>query len=207
MRSIKIKAKTVEAATKEALAVLGGTEENVVIKVVSVGKPAMLGVIGGEDAEVEATLKEGIENDAKQILQEILDKMAFVALVDTRAEMGTYILSVRGDDMGRIIGKNGNTLKAFEVIIKSILGRRYNERININIDAGDYREKRRQSLERLAKDVADEVEMTGKEKALPPLEPADRKIIHMFLGESKTVESFSRGEGRERRLVIAPRNQ
>ena len=207
MRTIRIKAKTVDAATKEAFAVLGGNEENTFIRIINEGRPAILGMIGGEDAEIEATLREGIENDAKQVLQDILDKMSFVALVDAKAEEGGFVLNVRGDDMGRIIGKEGNALKAFEIVVRSILGRIYNERININIDAGDYREKRKQSLERLAKEVADEVEASGKEKALPQLEAADRRIIHMFLKESLGVTSFSQGEGRDRRLVIAPKTQ
>jgi spoIIIJ-associated protein len=207
VRTIRIKAKTVDAATKEAFAVLGGNEENTFIRIINEGRPALLGMIGGEDVEIEATLREGIENDAKQVLQEILDKMSFVALVDIKTEEGGHVLNVRGDDMGRIIGKDGNTLKAFEILVRSMLGRVYNERININIDAGEYREKRKQSLERLAKEVADEVEASGKEKALPQLEAADRRIIHMFLKESLSVSSFSQGEGRDRRLVIAPKTQ
>lgn len=203
MRSIRIKAKTVELAKKDALAVLGGDENNTNIKIISEGKPAILGVIGGEDAEIEATLREGIEKDAIQILQEILDKMSFMTVVDIKEEGEGRVLTVRGDDMGRIIGKDGNTLKAFEVIVRSILSRIYTEKIYLNIDAGDYREKRRQSLERLAKEVVEEVEKTGAEKAMPHLEASDRRIIHMYLKDNNNVTSFSQGEGRDRRLIIA----
>jgi spoIIIJ-associated protein len=207
VRTIRIRAKTVEAAKKDALAVLGGDETNTDIKIISEGKPAMLGIIGGEEAEIEVTLREGIEKDAIQILQEILDKMSFIAVVDIKKEGEGLVLTVRGDDMGRIIGKDGNTLKAFEVIVRSILARMYAERTYLNIDAGDYREKRRQSLERLAKEVAEEVEKTGAEKALPHLEASDRKIIHMYLTDNNNVTSFSRGEGRDRRMVIAPKTK
>jgi len=203
VRSIRIKAKTVELAKKDALAVLGGDENNTNIKIISEGKPAILGVIGGEDAEIEATLREGIEKDAIQILQEILDKMSFMTVVDIKEEGEGRVLTVRGDDMGRIIGKDGNTLKAFEVIVRSILSRIYTEKIYLNIDAGDYREKRRQSLERLAKEVVEEVEKTGAEKAMPHLEASDRRIIHMYLKDNNNVTSFSQGEGRDRRLIIA----
>lgn len=205
MKKIKMKGKTVEEATKAAIEVLQGKREDANVLVINEGKPAMLGVIGGEEAEVEVVLKEGEVEDAKSFLQEILDKMAFVTMVEGNKSDDRIELSIKGEDMGRIIGKEGQTLKSLEILISSMIGRLYGERIRIGIDADGYKEKRQKALERLAKEVADEVEQSGKEKTLPPMAAADRRIIHMFLQENSKVTTYSTGEGKERRLVVAPR--
>lgn len=204
MKKIRMKGKNVEEAKKAALEVLGGDEDKAMVTVISEGKAAMLGVIGGEDAEVEVVLKEGIVEDAKQVLQEILDKMVFMAVADGKLGDGAVELNIKGEDMGRIIGKEGATLRAMEVIVSSIMGRVYGERIRVYVDAGEYKEKRKNALERIAKDAADEVAKTGMEKVLPPMTAGDRRIIHMFLKEQGKVTTFSKGEGRDRRLVISP---
>lgn len=205
MKKIRMKGKSVDDAVKAALEVLGGKEEDASVVVISEGKAGVLGVIGGEEAEVEVVLKQGTAEDAKQILQDILDKMSFVAAVESKAVEDVVKLDIKGEDMGRIIGKEGATLKALEILVASALRKIYGERVRISIDAGGYREKRGKALERLAKDAADEVAKSGEEKALPHMSAADRRIIHMFLRDNPKVTTFSRGEGRERRLIIVPR--
>jgi spoIIIJ-associated protein len=208
MKIVKMKGKNVEEATKAALAVLGVEIEKVNVKIINQGKPAMLGVIGGEEAEVEVKIKESTEEEAKQILQNILDKMGFLAMIE-KAEMEdeTISISVKGEDMGRIIGKEGAMLKSLEVIVSSMLWKQTGERSRISIDAGGYKEKRIKALQRLAEDIAKEVEETGREKELPHMSATDRRIIHMYFKENNKVETFSTGEGAERKLVISPKKK
>jgi len=204
MKKLRMKGKSVDDAVKMALEVLGAKKEDAVVSVISEGKTGMLGMIGGEEAEVEVTVRGSLEEDAKQLLQDLLDRMMFVAVVDSRLEDDRVVLDIKGDDMGRIIGKEGATLKAMETLINAMLGRMLGERVRVNIDAAGYRDKRRKALERLAKDAADEVSKSGGEKVLPPMNAADRRIIHLCLKDIPGVTTFSKGEGRERRLVIAP---
>ncbi|MEA3493248.1 MAG: RNA-binding cell elongation regulator Jag/EloR [Candidatus Margulisiibacteriota bacterium] len=205
MKRITMKGKSVDDAVEAALAVLGGKKEDAKINILSEGKKAMLGMIGGEEAEVEVILKGKVEEDAKQMLQDILDKMGFLTKVDSKKEEDSIELKVKGEDMGRIIGKDGTTLKSLEILVGSMLRNAIGEKIRVNIDAGDYKEKRKSALERLAQNVADEVVQTGQEKAMPHMNAADRRLVHLALQESAKVTTFSRGEGRERRLVVAPR--
>ena len=200
-----MKGKNVDAAVDAALAVLGGEKKDAQVKVLSEGKVGMLGMIGGEEAEVEVILRTSPFEDAKQVLQDILDKMAFLAVAEGKAVEGGAELNIKGEDLGRIIGKEGATLRCLEILVGAIVGRLYDERIRVSIDAGEYRAKRSQALERLAKDAAEEVARTGQEKVLPQLDARDRRTVHMFLKDNPKIETISKGEGRDRRLIIAPR--
>ncbi len=204
MKKLRMKGRSVDEAAASALEVLGGKKENARISVLNAGKGGVLGMIGGEEAEVEVLLRETLEQDAKQVLQEILDKMSFMAMVEGGAVEDGVELEIKGEDMGRIIGKEGATLKALETLVRAILGRLYGERIRLGIDAAGYKDKRKKALERLAMEAADEVAMSGQEKVLPYMNAADRRIIHMCLKENTSVTTYSKGEGRDRRLVIAP---
>ena len=205
MKRISMKGKSVEEAVNSALQVLGGSREKAKVTVLSEGKPGVLGVIGGEEAEVEVLLREGLAEDARQVLQEVLDKMSFLAVAEAQEVEEGVELNIKGEDMGRIIGKEGSTLKSLEILLGSVLGRLYGERVRVSVDAGEYKMKRKRALERLAREAADEVLKTGDEKVLPYLSAGHRRIIHLFLQDNPQITTFSKGEGRERRLIISPR--
>lgn len=206
MKSVKMKGKNVDEAIEAGLAVLGVSKENAVVKVLNEGKAGMMGILGGEEAEVEVVVKEGAGEEAKQILQNILDKMGFLAIAEIDSEEAEGVkLAVKGEDMGRIIGKEGAMLKSLEVVVGSIIRKVIGASVRIRIDAGGYVEKREKVLQKLAADVAEEVEKTGQEKVLPYMEAADRRIMHIYLQEHTKVKSYSVGEGKERRMVIAPK--
>lgn len=205
MKRITMKGKSVDEAVEAALQVLGASKENAKVRVLSAGRAGMLGMIGGEQAEVEVIIKESVLDDAKQVLQEILDKMQFLAMVEAKMEGERVLLNIKGEDLGRIIGKEGASLHAFEILVSSMLSRIYDEPVRVDVDAADYREKRKAAIERLAKDVVDEVISTGQEKDMRSLDARDRRIVHMFLKDNPSVKTESVGQGRDRRLIISPK--
>ncbi|MDD5594131.1 MAG: Jag N-terminal domain-containing protein, partial [Candidatus Margulisbacteria bacterium] len=118
MKSIKMKGKNVEEAVESALAVLGIERDKVVIRTINEGKPAMMGIIGGEEAEVEVIVKESGAEEARAALQNIMDKMGFLAIAEVVSDSPEGVkLSVKGEDMGRIIGKEGAMLKSLETVV------------------------------------------------------------------------------------------
>jgi spoIIIJ-associated protein len=200
-----MKGKNVENAIEACLAVLGTKRDEVSVRVIKEGRPAVLGMIGGEEAEVEVVYREGKLEEAKQVVQAILNKMGFLAIVEGETDGEGYIkINVKGEDMGRIIGKEGAMLKSLEVIAVAMLRKIFMEPVRIRIDAGGYYEKRTKSLERLAEEIAKEVAETGKEKLLPFMNASDRRDIHLYLKSNNKVKTESSGEGKERRLVVYP---
>ena len=206
MKAVRMKGRNVEEATEAALAVLGVGRDQVEIKVLSEGKPAVMGILGGEEAEVEVLAKESVAEEAREALQSILDKMGFLAVAEIKSSDAENVsLDVKGEDISRIIGKEGGMLKALETLVGAIVWKTFKSPVRVSVDAGGYREKRVRALERLASDVAEEVAKTGQESVLPPMEAADRRTIHLYLANNPQVTTYSKGEGRDRRLVVAPK--
>lgn len=208
MKKIRIKGKSVDDAVEDGLKILGLSKEDTSILVLFEGRPGVLGVFGGEDAEVEIKQKMTCGEDAKEILQEIINRLELMAVCDVLTEGDRFVnLEIKGEDLGKIIGKEGAMLQALQILVSSMVGRDFNERIRVNIDAGGYKSKQDQALCRLAKEAASDVAQSGVEKVLPPMSSKDRRVIHEFLQSDSGVQTFSRGEGSDRRLVIAPKTQ
>ena len=205
MRSVKMKGKTVEEATNAALEVLGAKKEDVEVRILSEGGGGMLG-IGGKEAEVEVTETGDTPEYAKSVLQDILDKMGFITIANLKESEGEYIeLEIKGEDMGRIIGRNGATIDSLQQLMNIILSKKKGQRVKVLLDAEGYRIKRQRRIERTAEEVAQEVESSGKEIRLEPMSPGDRRAVHMALKDNPKVTSYSVGEGSERRVVVAPK--
>ena len=205
--SVKMKGKTVEEAITMALQVLGKTRDEVDVKVLSEAEGGVLGVFGGKDAEVEVSPKLPLGEESKTVVQEILDKMGFMTLVSIKSEEAdTVNLDIKGEDMGRIIGRAGSSIDSLQYLASLILSKKHSKRVRVLVDAEGYREKRQKMITQDAEAVAREVETTGKERAMPPMSAADRRITHMYIQESfPGLTSNSRGEGAGRQIVIAPK--
>ncbi len=202
--SVRMKGKTTEEAIKSALQVLGKTMEEVDVKVISESESGVLGVFGGKEAEVEVSTKTENWQAAKQILQDIMDKLGFMTLVTAAAEGEDAVnMEIKGDDMGRIIGKEGATLDALQYLVSVIMSKRKGKRVRIMIDAEGYRERRKKKILEDADREAKEAETSGKERPLPPMSAAERRIVHMHIQDNyPDLISYSRGEGSGRQLYI-----
>jgi len=206
MKKLRMKGKDAEGALDAAAKVLGKNRDQLEYKVISEGKPGMLGVFGGEEAEIEAWEKKSPASEAQDSLQEILNLMGLMAISEIKKDEGDEVgLNIKGEELGQAIGKDGATLQSLQTILSSMICNAFGRKIRVNLDAGGYREKQEQALIRLAGEAAKDVEETGQEKELPPMSAADRRVIHMSLAENAKVQTFSEGEGPDRRLIIAPK--
>ena len=183
-------------------------EEKVVVKPEAKPKPEPKPVV------VKETKKETTPKDPGVVTAKYEKCLNFVTrfieLSETEATVTgdtsgkDYKININGEDVGRLIGKGGEAIKALQTIVSSIAianSRGDNRRVYVNIE--NYNERRTQTLKDLAKRKADFVLESGKSVKLDPMSPRERAIIHTELQNIEGIKTFSQGEGNNRRLVIA----
>lgn len=154
----------------------------------------------------EAELQEQGEL-VREFLLELLDAFGVEGEVAVApAEDGAVELSVTGSDLGLLIGPKGQTLQSIQELSRSVLQRRAagEAYARVRVDVAGYRERRRAALARFAADIAEQVKESGVQKALEPMGPPDRKVVHDTVNEIEGVTTISEGEEPRRRVVIVP---
>lgn len=111
-------------------------------------------------------------------------------------------VDLSGDQMGMLIGKRGQTLDALQYLTSLTLNKGYDDYVKVKIDTENYRERRKATIENLAKNVAKKVKSSGRTSTLEPMNPYERRIIHAVLQEDKYVNTHSEGEEPHRKVVV-----
>ena len=122
-------------------------------------------------------------------------------------ESGCLSVNIEGDDMGVLIGKRGQTLDSLQYLTSLVVNKEQKDYIRIKLDTEDYRRRRKETLENLAKNIASKVKKTGKTVVLEPMNPYERRIIHSALQPNRYVETYSDGNEPYRHIVVAPRRR
>lgn len=154
--------------------------------------------------EVNAYLKKDLINYVKDYLEELLTNMGLEVNFETKLREDYIYIKIYSSMNPILIGKNGNTLKALENIVKQKINNDFNIKPHINLDVENYREKNEKRLERLAKNLAKEVIKTNVEVHLDNMNAYDRRIIHNALTNFKGIKTESEGEEPNRHVVIKP---
>jgi spoIIIJ-associated protein len=229
MKSIEISARTVAEAIQLALAQLAKDRDEVAIEVLEAGsedEEALVRVTAVDDGDEEEGAAEAIsaespevEQIARRVLEDLFERMdieAFVTAVRTTVpgQRGdpedTITLHVEGADeeaMGLLIGRRGETLRSLQFMVNLIVSRRVQKWPQIVVDVGNYRQRRQESLEGLARRMAERVRQSGRPLTLEPMGAYERRIVHLALRGDPTVYTQSAGEGENRKVVIYPAKQ
>ncbi|WP_199616898.1 RNA-binding cell elongation regulator Jag/EloR [Paenibacillus alkalitolerans] len=202
--------KSVEEAVRRGLDQLGVTQDRVKITVLEQPKKALLGLIGGKDAEVELEIIEIPIVDAADPVEQTIDYLADLlramgvdAQISHRTDdEGHAVLEVSGKELGIIIGRRGQTLDALQLLLNAHANRYSEDHIRIILDAEQFRERRKKTLEDLSLRLANQVVRTRKEVVLEPMTAQERRIIHFQLQNHPKVQTYSKGEEPNRRIVI-----
>lgn len=143
-------------------------------------------------------------NAAKEFLQKVFNAMKIEVVMEKfiNKNDGSVTFKLHGDDMGILIGKHGQTLDSLQYLTNLVANKNSNERVRVIIDVEDYRDRRIDTLTRLANRLADKVKRTGERVALEPMNPHERKIIHMALQGDRRVTTLSEGDEPYRHVVI-----
>ena len=203
MEFIEISAKTVDDAITEACQRLTVTSDKLEYTVVDEGSSGFLG-IGARPAVIKAKTKSSVADVAKDFLSEVFEAMKLVVVINVKYDEENKNLDVdlSGDEMGVLIGKRGQTLDSLQYLVSLVVNKDAEEYIRVKVDTEDYRKRRRETLENLAKNIAYKVKRTKRAVSLEPMNPYERRIIHSALQNDKYVTTHSEGEEPFRRVVV-----
>lgn len=153
---------------------------------------------------ITACTYEQLLNDLETYLKEIVNNLGLNVMIASNFKNNIININMSSDNNQILIGKNGKTLKALEILLKQKVFEEYKKYISLNLDVEDYKEKRIKSLERLAIKIAREVRNTKVEVKLDNMNSYERRIIHNKLTDFKGVKTISEGEEPERHVIIKP---
>ncbi len=205
MEGIEIVAATVEQAIEKAEAQLGLSRDQFEVEVVREEKSGILGV-GDKEALIRVTPLTPPETDVVQIITEILETL--LGLLDVKGSVEVLsdeiplALDIKGDDLGILIGRRGQTLACLEYITKLIVAGRLKTWLPLSVDVAGYKERRRDSLQRLALYLAEQVKSRLRPITMEPMPADERRIVHLTLADNPDVTTHSIGEGEGRKVVI-----
>ena len=196
-------AKTVADAITEACKVLGVTSEKLDYVVVEEGSSGFLGN-GAKKAVISAKVKSSVTDRAKIFLNDVFAAMNMTVVINAeyKEEEKELFIDLSGDDMGVLIGKRGQTLDSLQYLVSLIVNKESTDYIRVKVDTENYRKRRQDTLENLAKNIAFKVKRTKRTVSLEPMNPYERRIIHSALQGNKFVETVSEGEEPYRHVVV-----
>ena len=203
MEFIEISAKNVDDAITQATVLLGITSDQLEYEVLDKGSTGFLG-IGSKNAVIKARKKFSIDENVVEFLSSIFDamKMEVEILVAVNEEEHIIEVELKGDDMGILIGKRGQTLDSLQYLTNLAINKHSDEYYKVKIDTEDYRKRRKETLENLAKNIAYKVKRTKRPVSLEPMNPFERRIIHSALQNDRYVTTHSEGDEPYRHVVV-----
>ncbi|MDD6428115.1 RNA-binding cell elongation regulator Jag/EloR [Candidatus Weimeria sp. HCP3S3_B5] len=197
--------KTVEDAITNASVALGLPSSELEIDILDKGSNGRLFGIGAKDAVINARIRStSCEDIARDFLDQVFDKMGLTVNIEMLYNDEESVLSINlsGDHMGLLIGKRGQTLDSLQYLTSLVINKGHDNYIRVKLDTEDYRHRRKETLENLARNVAYKAKKTHRSQSLEPMTAYERRIIHTALQDDDEVTTFSEGEEPYRHVVI-----
>ena len=204
--------KNVEDALTKAVVALGVTSDKVEYEVVDKGSAGFIG-IGSKPAKINARIKEDevivvseapadIEAVIVEFLSKVFAAMNLTVKINVNITEESVDVDLVGDDMGVLIGKRGQTLDSLQYLVSLVVNKKSDKYLRVKLDTENYRERRKETLENLAKNIAFKVKRTKRPVSLEPMNPYERRVIHSALQNDKYVTTKSEGEEPFRHVVV-----
>lgn len=203
MDYLEISAKTVNDAITLACQKFTVTSDKLDYMVVEEGSSGFLG-IGSKPAIIKARIKCSVADKAKIFLDDLFAAMHMTVIINAVYDEVEKSLDIdlSGDEMGILIGKRGQTLDSVQYLVSLVVNKESEEYIRVKVDTENYRQRRKETLENLAKNIAYKVKRTKHPVSLEPMNPYERRIIHSALQNDKYVTTHSEGDEPFRRVVV-----
>lgn len=208
MESKEFQGKTVEDALECAVKELSVTKDKLDYSIIDEGNRGFLNIIGSKPAKIIVKIKRDYVKDAKKFLYDVLENMKVSAVIELEESSDVIKMNICGDNIGIIIGYRGETLDALQYLVSLIVNKDHDAPYRkVVLDAGNYRQKRTQTLKHLADRTAEKVLKTRRPFKLEPMNPYERRIIHSELQDNNEIVTFSEGEEPYRRVVVDLKNK
>ena len=207
LREAIAKGETVEIAFANACRELGVDTLEAEFEILEMPQKKTFGLFGGSPAKVRAYVqeKDSPAQEAADYLKNVLREMGLPqATVEIHEEEAGAALILSGEDIGFIIGHRGETLDALQYLASLVANHVDGSYFRITLDVGNYREKRKETLEALGKKMAARAVKTGRNSSLEPMNPYERRIIHTAVQTVEGAKSWSEGVDQGRHVVIGP---
>ena len=203
MEFIEISEKTVNDAITVACQKLSVTSDKLEYEVIEEGSTGFLG-FNSKPAIIKARVKTSIEDKAKDFLKDIFEAMNLAVFINVKFDAADNSLDIdlSGDEMGVLIGKRGQTLDSLQYLVSLVVNKEVENYIRVKVDTENYRQRRKETLENLAKNISFKVKRSKRSVSLEPMNPYERRIIHSALQNDKFVTTHSEGEEPFRRVVV-----
>ena len=203
MEFIEVSAKTVDDAITEASIKLGTTSDKIEVEVIEKGSTGFLG-IKSKPAIIKARKKNDTVDNIREFLENVFSAMNMEVTIDIKKaeDDKVYEVELSGKEMGLLIGKRGQTLDSLQYLTNLAVNKHSDGYIKVKLDTEDYRQRRKDTLENLAKNISYKVKRTKRPVSLEPMNPFERRVIHSALQGDRYVETHSEGEEPFRHVVV-----
>ena len=204
MDVMEFKGKTVDDAITAATVELGITSDKLNYEVIEEGSAGFLGIFNVKPAVIRVTLTKSLKERTQEFCDDLFSamKVETTVSIDFKEEDNIMNIDLSGPDMGVLIGKRGQTLDALQYLISLFVNKEGDSYVRVKLDTENYRERRKATLEKLAKKIAYTVKRPKKAVSLEPMNPYERRVIHSALQNDKYVCTKSEGEEPYRKVVI-----
>ena len=203
MEFIEVSAITVDDAITEASIKLGTTSDKIEVEVIEKGSTGFLG-IKSKPAIIKARKKNDTVDNIREFLENVFSAMNMEVTIDIKKaeDDKVYEVELSGKEMGLLIGKRGQTLDSLQYLTNLAVNKHSDGYIKVKLDTEDYRQRRKDTLENLAKNIAYKVKRTKRPVSVEPMNPFERRVIHSALQGDRYVETHSEGEEPFRHVVV-----
>lgn len=223
MDQFEFEGKTTEEAIENASRELNIPIEDLNVDILEPGSVGIFGLVGNKKAKIRVQINpspveedeeetapkaepdEHVVNLARETLQKILDLIPIPATIRVTQVEDNPVLNIEGDKSGLLIGRKGKTLDAIQYLLNKILNKTLDQKTNIMVDSENYRQRREEALTQMALKMGEKALLSRRPVTTNPLNPHDRRIVHLTLREDKRLDTKSRGDGLLKKVVIIPK--
>lgn len=204
MEFFEFTGKSLDDALTNAAIQLGIPSDQLDYTVIEEASSGFLGLFNTKPARIKVAKKASVEDVVNKFLGDMFNAMDITVKIDVYVNEAeeTVNINLTGEDMGLLIGKRGQTLDSLQYLVRLVVNKEFGGYLKVKVDTENYRERRKETLESLAKNIAYKVKRTRRPVTLEPMNPYERRIIHSTLQNDKFVATRSEGEEPYRHVVV-----